>query len=91
MKFAGIYLAFVNMTAFVLFGIDKWKAVHHRYRIRESVLLGVSAAGGALGGLLAMHLFRHKTQKPGFAWGIPVMLVIWAGILLWAVMTYWKG
>ncbi|MCI8489548.1 MAG: DUF1294 domain-containing protein [Lachnospiraceae bacterium] len=78
------YLLGINLIAFLLFAVDKWKAVQHRFRIRESVLLGAAAAGGAFGGLLAMRLFRHKTKKPRFAWGIPAMFAFHIVILLYA-------
>lgn len=70
------YLAAVNLITFTAFGIDKWKAVHKQWRIPEKTLLGLSFIGGAAGGLVAMHLFRHKTRKRKFAVGVPLMLVL---------------
>ena len=80
------YLAGVNLAAFAAFGIDKWKAVRHRWRIPEATLLGLSLIGGALGGLAGMRLFHHKTRKARFfrggagdagftagAWGSPAV------------------
>lgn len=79
-----LYLLFVNLFDFALFGVDKWKAVHRKWRIREAVLLGCALAGGAAGGWAAMYLFRHKTHKPYFKIGMPVMLALQfaAGLLL---------
>lgn len=70
------YLAAVNLITFTAFGIDKWKAVHKQWRIPEKTLLGLSFIGGAAGGLVAMHLFHHKTRKRKFAVGVPLMLVL---------------
>jgi len=70
------YLATVNLITFTAFGIDKWKAVHKQWRIPEKTLLGLSFIGGAAGGLVAMHLFRHKTRKRKFAVCVPLMLVL---------------
>ena len=70
------YLATVNLVTFTAFGIDKWKAVHKQWRIPEKTLLGLSFIGGAAGGLVAMHLFHHKTRKRKFAVGVPLMLVL---------------
>lgn len=39
------YLAMINMITFVLYGIDKRKAVKNQWRIRESTLLLLAAAG----------------------------------------------
>lgn len=71
----GILLG-VNILAFVLFGIDKLFARLHWRRIRERTLIGVALAGGCIGGLLGMYLFRHKTKKTSFQ--LPLAL----GILL---------
>lgn len=76
MKYLFIYLALVNAAAFLLMLIDKIKAKKKMWRTPERVLLGFSAIGGSLGGLLGMRLFRHKTKHPQFAIGIPVMLAI---------------
>ena len=70
------YFATVNLITFTAFGIDKWKAVHKQWRIPEKTLLGLSFIGGAAGGLVAMHLFHHKTRKRKFAVGVPLMLVL---------------
>ena len=74
MKYLLIYLLIINALGFLLMLIDKVKAKKKMWRIPERVLLGVSAIGGSLGGLLGMQIFRHKTKHPQFAIGIPVML-----------------
>lgn len=58
-----------------MFGIDKWKAVHGKWRIREVTLLSLSFFGGSIGGWLAMRIFHHKTQKLCFSIGLPLMLI----------------
>lgn len=78
-----LYLAAVNLLAFFLYGIDKWKAAHRKWRVREAALLGCAFAGGALGALMAMYLFRHKTHKPRFKVGVPLMLVIQMILLIY--------
>ncbi len=75
MKYLWIYLVIINALAFLLMLIDKRKAKKNRWRIRERTLLGVSAIGGSLGGLLGMYLLRHKTLHKRFAIGIPLMFV----------------
>ena len=76
MKFLIPYLILVNAAAVLLMLIDKVKATKKMWRIPERVLLGVSAIGGSVGGLLGMQVFRHKTKHPQFAIGIPVMLAV---------------
>ena len=75
-----IYLLAANVAAFLVFGIDKWKAVKGRWRIPEKTLILLAAAGGSVGAWLAMRMFRHKTRKPVFMYGIPVILLCQMGL-----------
>lgn len=75
MKFLLLYLCIINALSFLLMLIDKQKAKKKRWRIRERTLLGISALGGSLGGLLGMYLLRHKTLHKRFSIGIPFMLL----------------
>ena len=70
------YLLVVNVLTFVVYGIDKWKARRGRWRVPEATLLVLAAAGGSLGAWVAMQLFRHKTQKKKFRYGVPVLFVL---------------
>jgi len=59
-------VAGVNVFTFLLFGWDKWKAGRGGWRVPEAQLLLASALTGAVGGWLAMSVFRHKTRKTSF-------------------------
>lgn len=39
----------LNAITCILYGIDKWKAIHGAWRIREVTLLTWTALGGSLG------------------------------------------
>lgn len=65
----------LSVLAYFLYAYDKRCALFNRWRVPESVLLFVAAAGGAMGALLAMYVCRHKTQKPYFVNGIPFLIV----------------
>lgn len=71
-----VYLAVTNLAAFVLFGIDKWKARRNLWRVREASLFGIALLGGSLGAWAGMKLFRHKTQHKLFVYGIPIIIVV---------------
>ena len=58
-----IYLIIINILSFILYGIDKYKAIHNMWRIPEIVLLSISLFGGGIGSILGMYAFRHKTKK----------------------------
>lgn len=71
-----IYLISANGVGFVLFGVDKARAKNGQWRIPEKVLLGSALLGGASGCLAGMYLFRHKTRRWYFRWGIPLILLL---------------
>ena len=79
-------LVIVNVLTFLLYGIDKWRAKRARWRIPESVLLGLAAIGGSVGAWLGMGIWHHKTQHKKFRYGVPVMLLIQIALLVW----FWK-
>lgn len=76
MRILMYYLIAVNVAAWIMYGLDKWKARSGKWRISERNLLIVALIGGSVGALAGMLMFRHKTKKPKFVVGIPVMLVV---------------
>jgi len=85
-RIAFIYLLTINAIAFAAYGIDKWKARHGKWRISEKTLILLAFIGGALGALLGMKVFRHKTQHWKFKILVPLALVLWIaglGYIVW--------
>ena len=76
------YLLAVNVLTFIVYGVDKWKAQRGRWRVPEASLLGLAALGGSVGAWLAMQLFRHKTQKKKFRYGVPALFVLQVAAVL---------
>lgn len=76
MKYLLIYLAILSVLAFIMMGSDKKRAKCHERRIPEATLLLTAVAGGGLGALLGMLLFRHKTRHAAFAIGLPVIFLL---------------
>lgn len=81
-KYLYIWLLLINLITFAVFGFDKAKAVRGKYRIKEATLLTFSLLGGALGGVFGMYVFHHKTKKPLFRLGVPLILIAWAAVLV---------
>lgn len=46
---AYIYLLAINVVTFFVYGIDKWKARHKRWRVSEAALLMLAVLGGSVG------------------------------------------
>jgi len=75
------YLLLINSVGFIIMGLDKTLAIKQRNRIPEKTLLSLSILGGSIGSWIAMQLFRHKTRKPLFSLGIPLVFLIEYGAL----------
>ena len=83
LKLLLIFYAVMSVIAFFAYGLDKRKAKKRAWRTPEAVLLGLGFFGGALGALLGMNLFRHKT-KHFYFW-----LINLAGLAAQAALLYW--
>lgn len=70
------FLAVMSLLAIILYAGDKKKAKKGAWRTPESVLLGFGFFGGAIGALIAMNSFRHKT-KHWYFWVVNVLGLIW--------------
>lgn len=67
--FSLAYSAIISLITFFAYGLDKHRAKKGEWRISEKTLLGLGIIGGALGGLVGMKFFRHKTKHKYF-WAI---------------------
>ena len=76
LRLVTLYFILINIITFITFGIDKKLAKRNKNRVPESTMILLSALGGALGGFVAMYVFRHKTHKPKFFLTVPMLLVL---------------
>ena len=77
-----IFLGVMSLILFYLMWKDKKLSRKHGFRIRERTLMLLAVFGGALGGVLGMQIFHHKTQKPKFYIVLPLLtLVQWAVVI----------
>ncbi|SFR69258.1 DUF1294 domain-containing protein [Anaeromicropila populeti] len=77
-----LYAGAINLTGFTLMYIDKRRAQHHKWRVRERNLLAVAVLGGSIGSIAGMQIFHHKTKHPKFYIGIPTILIVQVFILI---------
>jgi len=75
-QFVLVYLVVINVATFFTFGLDKWKAKHSMWRIRESALLLLAVLGGSMGAWAGMRVWHHKTLHKKFRYGVPAILII---------------
>lgn len=80
-EIAAGYLAAINGLGLIVMALDKLAAQRGARRTPERTLLTVALAGGALGVLLGMRWFRHKTRHTLFTWGVPALLALNAAVV----------
>jgi uncharacterized membrane protein YsdA (DUF1294 family) len=76
----------MNLVGVAIMGIDKSKAKKHLWRIPEKTLFLVSILGGSIGTWAGMYLFRHKTKHWYFVLGMPCILVVQIGAVVWGLL-----
>lgn len=86
MKIILIYLLIINAAGFLVMTADKLYAKKNMWRVPERTLLGVAAIGGSIGVLIAMYTVRHKTKHMKFVIGVPLILAIQIGLILYFVL-----
>ena len=82
-----LYLLTANLTAFILMGVDKRRARRGEWRVSEKALFLPAVLGGALGGVLGMKVFRHKTRHWYFRFGFPLLLLVQIFGLGWLALS----
>ena len=81
----GMYLLAINILTFVVFGVDKYKAIKKQYRVPEETLFLLAVMGGSAGALAGMFMFRHKTRKWYFRIGIPCIWAVQILLLIYLI------
>lgn len=77
------YLIAINTITFLVYGLDKLKAKKGKWRIPESTLLLLAIIGGSIGAFLGMKVWHHKTMHKKFKYGIPLIIILQLGVLLY--------
>lgn len=87
-----IYLIFLISMSFILFCMmwsDKRRAQKRKFRISEKTLFIFAALGGAMGGILGMRTFRHKTKHWYFVvgfWALALLQLAFALYWFWTIV-----
>ena len=81
------YLLAINAVAFIMYGIDKYKAKKAKWRISEATLLLLAVVGGSIGAWMGMKVWHHKTMHKKFKYGIPAILLIQIALMAYLHMN----
>lgn len=84
------YLLGINAVAFIVYGIDKYKAKKAKWRIPEATLLLLAVLGGSIGAWMGMKVWHHKTMHKKFKYGIPAILLIQIALMTYLHVNLWK-
>ncbi len=91
MIFLAAYLLIINIVGFAVMGIDKKRAIRGAWRISEASLFLTALLGGALGCIIGMQHFRHKTKHWYFKYGMPAIFLAQAALLMFLLRTFTPG
>ena len=78
----------VNITSFLLYGIDKYKAKKGRWRISEATLLLMAVIGGSIGAWVGMRIWHHKTMHKKFKYGIPIIIILQVALAVYLLTNF---
>ena len=81
------YLLAINAVAFIVYGIDKYKAKKAKWRIPEATLLLLALLGGSIGTWMGMKVWHHKTMHKKFKYGIPAILLMQIALMAYLHMN----
>lgn len=81
-----LYLLAINVLGFISMGIDKFKAKNKLWRTKEKTLFTIALMGGSIGSIIGMYTFRHKTKHNTFVYGMPIILGIQIGIVVYLAL-----
>ena len=73
----------MSILLFLVMGHDKRLSKTRKRRVPEATLFLLALLGGALGGVLGMQIFRHKTQHLKFVIGFPLLAFLQWGTVIW--------
>ncbi len=81
------WLVAVHVITFCTYVWDKQAALRGNLRVPEVTLHTMALVGGVAGSFLGQRMLRHKTMKPSFQLLSWIIIVAWAGLLLWYLLV----
>ena len=71
-----IFFIWINLFAFTLYGVDKYRAIHKKLRMSERTLIFFTLVCGGIGATLGAFIFKHKKNKTNFKVALILGMVI---------------
>ena len=80
-----IYLALLNALTLLIMGFDKRQASSMKQRVSEKTILFLCLLFGSFGVYIGVLLFRHKTKKKRFVYGLPPLMLLQSVVIIYYV------
>lgn len=77
----------MSLISFLMMGWDKRCARKGRWRVSEKALFLSAILMGAIGGVIGMRIFRHKTKHWYFQVFFPLLAAAQIVLVVWALST----
>lgn len=81
-----VFVALINVVTCLLFRIDKNRAKKRKTRIPEATLISLTIAGGCIGAMIGMCVFRHKTKHAIFIFVTLLSFFVYSALFLAAAL-----
>ena len=82
LKILLVYLIFISFISAVVCIADKISAIKGKRRVSEKSLFTLCFLGGSVAMYITMRLIRHKTLHKRFMIGIPLIILLQAGLCI---------
>ena len=83
-----IYLVLLNIFTLIIMGFDKRQATSISKRIPEKTILFLCLLFGSFGVYVGVLLFRHKTKKKRFVYGLPPLMLLQSVVIIYYVFQF---
>lgn len=83
------YISVVSIILCIFMYVDKRRAIKHEWRIQEKTLFLLAILGGAIGGVVGMYAFRHKTKQNRFVFIFPLLAAIHVYLIVKVFQNQW--
>ena len=77
----------INFVTMIMYAVDKKRAKKEKWRIPEARLLTFAFCFGALGALIGIYYFRHKTKHLKFTILVPLFFVLQIGFIAFSIVA----
>ena len=88
MIYAAVWFAFISLVTAIVTAADKHFAIKGKRRVPEATLFALAFSGGALAEYLTMKRIRHKTLHKSFMLGLPAIILLQAGAVVYIITQY---